>query len=63
MGRLAHEFTEKDRMAFTAYALLDRPAADTAQELGLSMDQVYQAKSRITKRLSAQIELQVQEEG
>jgi hypothetical protein len=29
----------------------------------MTVDQVYQAKSRITKKLSAQIELQVQEEG
>ena len=63
MGRLAHEFTEKDRLAFTEYALNGRSALETAEDLGLSIDQVYQAKSRILRRLSVLIGEQVNAEG
>ena len=57
------EFNAGDREAFRHYAFGQRDARETAAALGVSVDRVYQAKSRITKRLSAQIELQVQEEG
>jgi RNA polymerase sigma-70 factor (ECF subfamily) len=63
MQRLGKEFNEKDRMAFSEYALMDKSAAQTAESLGLSVDQVYQAKSRILKRLSELISEQVQDEG
>jgi RNA polymerase sigma-70 factor (ECF subfamily) len=63
MGRLGKEFNEKDRMAFSEYALMDRSAEETAELLGLSKDQVYQAKSRILKRLSELISEQVLDEG
>jgi RNA polymerase sigma-70 factor (ECF subfamily) len=57
------EFNQDDREAFRHYAFGQRDARETAAALRLSIDQVYQAKSRITKRLSEQIELQIREEG
>jgi len=63
MRAIEMEFNEKDRQAFQHYALHGNDAAKTAQTLGLNVDQVYQAKSRITRRLSELIETQVNEEG
>jgi RNA polymerase sigma-70 factor (ECF subfamily) len=63
MCRLASEFNETDRMAFTDYALRDRAAAETARLLGVSVDRVYQAKSRILRRLGELIAGQVSDEG
>jgi RNA polymerase sigma-70 factor (ECF subfamily) len=63
MKRIASEFNEQDRLAFSLYVVKNRPAAETAQQLGLSMDQVYQAKSRILKRLGQLIDEQVKDEG
>ncbi|MBU0637971.1 MAG: sigma-70 family RNA polymerase sigma factor [Planctomycetes bacterium] len=60
---LESEFNAADRQAFQLYAVEGRDACETATELDLSVDQVYQAKSRILKRLAQQVELQVQEEG
>lgn len=57
------EFNEKDRAAFDAYALGGRDVRQTAESLGISQDQVYQAKSRILKRLGQLIDTQVREEG
>ncbi len=57
------EFGARQRAAFEAYAVDGRTAADTADMLGLSVDNVYQIKSRILRRLSELIEAQVQEEG
>jgi RNA polymerase sigma-70 factor, ECF subfamily len=42
--------------AFEEYVLMDRPAEDVAQELGLSVDNVHQIKSRLTKRLRGLVE-------
>ena len=63
MQRLQSEFNEQDRMAFTLYAVQGGTAARTAEELGLSVDQVYQAKSRILKRLTELIAEQVSNDG
>ncbi len=63
MQRLEAEFNVGDRMAFTQYAMENRPAAETAEALEMSLDQVYQAKSRILKRLTALIAEQVADEG
>jgi RNA polymerase sigma-70 factor (ECF subfamily) len=38
------------------YIVEGRPAADVARELGLSVNQVYLAKSRILRRLRAELE-------
>jgi RNA polymerase sigma-70 factor (ECF subfamily) len=63
MKTIEAEFNEADRAAFDAYVGAGQGAAETAALLGLSVDQVYQAKSRILKRLSALIATQVEEEG
>jgi RNA polymerase sigma-70 factor (ECF subfamily) len=63
MLRLKSDFSEQDRMAFALYAMQGGPAARTAEILGISVDQVYQAKSRILRRLSELIAEQVDDEG
>lgn len=57
------EFNAADRAAFHAYAIEGRSAQETAEELRLTVEQVYQAKSRILRRIGALVEQQVQEEG
>ncbi len=57
------EFNDDDVAAFEHYVMQGQPAAEAAATLGLSTDQVYQAKSRILKRLTAVIDAQVAEEG
>jgi RNA polymerase sigma-70 factor (ECF subfamily) len=57
------EFNDADRAAFEAYAIRGDAADEVAAANGLSVDQVYQAKSRILRRLSKVIEQQVAEEG
>jgi RNA polymerase sigma-70 factor (ECF subfamily) len=63
MRTVAAEFNAADRQAFQRYAVEGRDAGETAQHLQMSVDQVYQAKSRILRRLSELIDQQVQEEG
>ena len=63
MNTIRNEFNSKDVHAFVEYAQHGNSAEATAEKLNLSVHQVYQAKSRIIKRLSAIIEEQVQEEG
>ncbi len=63
MRTIEIEFSEADRTAFDLYAVQGRDARETAQELGMSVESVYQAKSRIMRRLSAIIAGQVEEEG
>jgi RNA polymerase sigma-70 factor (ECF subfamily) len=41
----------KTFQAFEMYALLDRPSEEVARELGMSVDSVHAAKSRITRAL------------
>jgi RNA polymerase sigma factor (sigma-70 family) len=57
------EFSESDRRAFRLYGVEGRAAAEVAERLGLSVESVYQAKSRVLRRLSRVIEQQVREEG
>ncbi|GJQ30808.1 MAG: DNA-directed RNA polymerase sigma-70 factor [Phycisphaerae bacterium] len=57
------EYAEADRRAFAMYAVEGRGAGEVAKELAMSVDAVYQAKSRILKRLSAIIEAQIADEG
>ncbi len=57
------EFNQKDRAAFDAYAVAGRDVRETADALDMSADQVYQAKSRILKRLGRLVEQQTLEEG
>jgi len=63
MKQIETEFGAGDRTAFTMYALEGRDAKETAAALGMSVDAVYQAKSRIVRRLGEVIERQVAEEG
>jgi RNA polymerase sigma-70 factor (ECF subfamily) len=63
MQTIAVEFNPADRAAFDAYVGEGRPAKETAETLGMTVDQVYQAKSRILKRLSELIAAQTGEEG
>lgn len=57
------EFNAADRTAFQAYAVEGREVRSVAEELSLSPEQVYQAKSRILRRLGQLIEQQVADEG
>ncbi|GMU84053.1 MAG: hypothetical protein AMXMBFR47_39230 [Planctomycetota bacterium] len=63
MRTLSAEFNSADQAAFQAYAVEGQDAAAVAQRLGLSVAAVYQAKSRMVKRLSELIAGQVAEEG
>lgn len=63
MRVIESEFNDADVAAFRQYGVAGRSAGEVAGELGVSVDSVYQAKSRILKRLSAIIEQQVAEEG
>jgi RNA polymerase sigma-70 factor (ECF subfamily) len=57
-----HEFSEANMQAFHRYVVGGAPPEDVARSLGISVEQVYQAKSRILKRLSAAIEQQRRDE-
>lgn len=63
MHTIRAEFNEADCAAFEQYAVAGRSAQQTAETLGMSLDQIYQAKSRILRRLSEVIAAQVDEEG
>jgi len=63
MRTIESEFNATDLEAFHRYALLRHDAATVAADLRVSVDSVYQAKSRILKRLSRVIEQQIAEEG
>ncbi len=63
MRVITAEFNDADQQAFQRYALEGRGAQETADALNLSVDQVYQAKSRILRRLSELVEQQVRDEG
>jgi len=63
MHTIRAEFNEADCAAFEQYAVQGRSAKLTADALGLTIDQVYQAKSRVLRRLSQLIAVQVEEEG
>jgi RNA polymerase sigma-70 factor (ECF subfamily) len=46
----------KTFQAFEMYVLLERPADEVAAELGMSVDSVHQAKSRISRAIRAAME-------
>ncbi len=58
LGLLRDESTLDDRtlMAFELISLRGVPAAETASQCAMSVDQVYVAKSRVTKRLRTLVE-------
>ena len=49
------DFTPTTWEAFRQFAQAGRPAAEVAGELGLSVNAVLQAKSRILRRLRAEV--------
>jgi len=55
MRSIAKEFEPVTLEAFRLHVLANRPVAETAEQLGLSKDSVYQAKSRILKRLRERV--------
>lgn len=63
MKIIATEFNKTDLAAFERYVLAGEEARLVADAIGLTIDQVYQAKSRILRRLGELIEQQVQDEG
>lgn len=63
MRTIRAEFNAADVAAFEGYVTQARDAAIVARELGLSVDQVYQSKSRVLKRLGVLIRSQVEDEG
>ncbi|HUU84068.1 MAG TPA: sigma-70 family RNA polymerase sigma factor [Phycisphaerae bacterium] len=48
---IAGEFEETTLQAFQLHVLAGRPVTETADEVGISKASVYQAKSRVLKRL------------
>lgn len=50
------EFEPRTWQAFQAVAVNERPAADVAAEMGLSVGSVYMAKSRVLKRLREELD-------
>jgi RNA polymerase sigma-70 factor (ECF subfamily) len=63
MRTIEVEFSEINRHAFMLLTVNGRSARATADALGISEAQAYQAKSRILARLSELVEQQVREEG
>lgn len=63
MRTLEPEFNEADRAMFWLYAVDGCSAQETAERLEVSVNQVYQAKSRILRRLEEVVARQVEEEG
>lgn len=63
MKRVEAEFSRRDIRAFEAYAVQGVAAQTVAAEMNMSVDQVYQAKSQILKRVSAFVAEQVADEG
>ena len=63
MRTIEAEFGPVDRMAFQRYGVEGAGVRETAESLGISLDQVYQAKSRIVRRLGELIEAQIADEG
>ena len=53
---IAGEFEPATMEAFRMHVLANCAAADTAKQLGISRDSVYQAKSRIVRRLRECVE-------
>ncbi len=63
MGTLESEFSDRDREVFHRYATLGRPVGEVAADFGLTDAAVYQIKTRVFRRLSETIRVQVAEEG
>lgn len=57
------ETSQSDMAAFDLYVEQGLPAEEVARTLEMSVDRVYQAKSRVLRRLGDAIARQVEEEG
>jgi RNA polymerase sigma-70 factor (ECF subfamily) len=57
------ELSTRHRLAFEALLLDGRDARETAELFEMTLDQVYQIKSRGLRRLSEQIQEQIRDEG
>jgi DNA-directed RNA polymerase specialized sigma24 family protein len=55
LARTRPHFEERTWRAFTGVWREGRPAAEVAQELGQTIDEVYVAKSRVLKRLRQEV--------
>lgn len=62
-AQLGAEVSSRDLQAFERYALQGEDANNVAKDLSLSLDALYQIKSRCTKRLAALVAAQIEEEG
>ncbi len=51
VAAIRHDIAESTYAAFVAFALEERPAAAVAQQLGLTVNQVYVAKHRVLERI------------
>jgi RNA polymerase sigma-70 factor (ECF subfamily) len=56
LALLEGEFQDRTWRAFRAHGVEGRPAADVAAELGVSVNAVYLATSRVLRRLRAELE-------
>lgn len=63
LRRLEAEVAERDIEAFDRYAIGGEAGPQVCADLGLTMDNLYQIKSRLVKRLSKLIQEQIAEEG
>lgn len=63
MRVVAAEFNATDLAAFESYVIHGDSTAETARKVGISTDQIYQAKSRILRKLQQIIERQIDDEG
>ncbi len=63
MQRVRMEFRATDLRAFELLTREQREPRSVAAEVGISVDSVYQAKSRILKRLRELVAEQVEQEG
>ncbi len=57
---IATDFAETTSNAFQEYVVKGRPAQEVAQELGISQDVVYSAKSRVLRRLRAELSVKIE---
>ncbi|MFG0257152.1 MAG: sigma-70 family RNA polymerase sigma factor [Phycisphaerales bacterium JB043] len=62
MRRIRNEYNSTDCLAFDRYALNGEDPKAVAESLSMSIDRVYQAKSRIMQRMRSLIDAQISEE-
>lgn len=63
MQIIESEFNQRDVASFESYGINGVDVDTTARTLSMSRDQIYQAKSRILKRICELVSDQVHEEG